>query len=75
MIFELFHLCCFLEDFPVHLWYGMRPVNPFWDFSELRHVDCEYVVNRRDQQWMDHRVNSTHFEYAQDRLGIFQFFH
>jgi hypothetical protein len=50
----------------------MNPVEPLRNFRELRHVDSEYVFHRRDQQWMNLRVDGTHFEYTQDRLGIFQ---
>jgi hypothetical protein len=74
-VFEVHHLCCFPEDLSVHLWYGMRPVKPFWDFSERAHVGSEYSVHYRDQQWMNVGVDSTHFEYTQDRVGIPQFVH
>jgi hypothetical protein len=75
IMFEALHLRCFLGDLLVHSWNGMNPVEPLWNFGKVCHVDSEYVFHRRDQQEMDLRVDGTHLEYTQDRLGILQFMH
>lgn len=71
-MFEVLHLRCFLGDLLVHSWNEMNPVEPLWNFGKVCHVDSEYVFHRRDQQWMNLRVDGTHLEYTQDRLGILQ---